>query len=279
MNESTYIDREVGQYPLSSGTSLALEGLFGIHPKQPPRPGGYKAIRTLWVNLRTLIRNLHAAMPSEQAKRIALPNAALVIADEARVLPEVIRQQHLGIEVVFYYSDLDEVRWLFPNAVYKKPKTERQFAYDHYERTVLSIILTHLRDQAMPVQAIKRQPASTPTVAALLTHYPHELFWRTQFDRLFLLESHTGKLKMYNHWYTKLHGITDATPLPFNPYTLQVFGDNLLFEPQPRGIRAELKDLAEVRRWTAITAMEKMQGDIAKYGSQELRSNYALLIG
>lgn len=273
-----FVDREVGQFPLSIGTSLALEGLLHIHPNQPRQPSGYKSIRTVWVNLRTLIRNLHAAMTAEKARKLKYEDATFVIMEELKTIPEVLRQHGRNIDVVFYYSDLNELKWMFPKALYTKPKTERQIYYDTYERMVLSMLLTHLREQGMPVTAVKRNPENVNAVAAILTHYPHELLWKPQFERLFLLESHTGKLKMYNHWHTKLNGIKEETPMPFNQYTLQVYGEGVLFMAQPKTIRDELKQLSEYRRWSAVTSYEKVKGDIATLGSRELKANFAELI-
>lgn len=278
MSASDYIDRDVGQFPVSIGSSMALESLLHMHPNQPQQPSGYKSIRALWVNLRTLIRNLYSAMPAENTRKIKFEMAALVLLDEIRVIPEVFRQHGQPLEVVFYFSDMDELKWQFPKALYKKAKTERQIHYETYERMVLLHLWQLMRDQAMAPRILKKKLEPISFVAAMLTHYPHELLHRSSFERLFLLESHTGKLKAYNTWYTKLNGLKEENQMPFNEYTVQVFGEGVIFDSQPKGIRAELKELASYKRWTGITSNEKMRFDIYTLGSRELKANYAELV-
>lgn len=273
-----YVDRELGQLPVSIGTSLALEGLLGIHPGNPDQPSGYRTIRSVWVNLRTLVRNLYQAIKSENLKRFSFETAAHVVLDEIRLIPEVCRQHGSTAEFTFYYQELKELRHKFPNATFKVPKTEKQNHYDNYEKVVTAAVVSFLLQNKFPLVVIRASAPAHAKVTALLTHTPSDLFWKSSFDRLFLLESYTGTLKTYNAWFTKLNGVDKKTPMPFNPFTLQVFGDNAVFDSQPKKVRDELKQLAETKHWTGITNEPKMVSDIQTYGSRELKNTYATLM-
>ena len=53
--------RTIGQFPLSIATSLAMEAAFGIYPDRPETKEPILKYDTLWVNVRTIFRNI---MPS-----------------------------------------------------------------------------------------------------------------------------------------------------------------------------------------------------------------------
>lgn len=274
-----YITRETGAFPVSIGTSLAIEGLLGRHPNQPKRPPGYKRIREVWVNLRTLIRNFYASMTAEQQSQVSLEQAIELLNEEVQVLPTVLQQETRGqVSVVWYLASLDEVKWQFPHAKYKEPHTEKQRFRHQLELHTLTQWYPRLMEQGIPVMEIKRRPATHPAVVALLTHYPHELLWRFQFDAFFLLESHTGKLKNYSKWTTKLKGVKDEEHIPFNEFTLQLFGEGTLFDAFPKKLRDEVKVIADIRHWTAVTTLEKMRSDIERYGGENLKRVFHSLL-
>ncbi|MNC09568.1 hypothetical protein D3C81_199700 [compost metagenome] len=272
------IDREVGAFPLSIGTSYAIEGLLGIHPGNPNQPSGHKGITTLWINIRTLVRNYREAMKTDDRDRIKYDSAAIMVLSEMQAIPEILKFAKRNIEVVFYHQAIEDIRQQFPNANYKTVKTDNQVAAATYETFTLRFLLAECVNAKVPVQQIRRQPTPSRQVAAILTHYPKDLFWKGCFERLFLLESHTGQLKTYVDWYSKLIGIKSDNQVPLNEFTIQVFGDKHLFEGQDKKIKTELKELARVKRWNATTAMGKVSSDILGYGSVLLKETYRKLL-
>jgi hypothetical protein len=270
-----YIERETGQFPLSIGTSLALEGLFGVHPNQPRQPSGYGRIKELWVNVRTLIRNCYAAMTVEHSKKASIEQTVQVLFDEIQSLPDVLRQQASGrYNIRLYQNDLSDLKWQFPHAKHKTPKTEKQRHYNNFEMLVLKLLLDLLAEEKIPVLTVTRKPSMQQNTVALLTHHPHELLWRFQFERLFLLESHTGKVKSVGQWSSKLNGVKEEDQIPVNEFTLQLFGDGSLLDSFPKKLRDEVKQLATVRKWSAITTQPKIQSDILRYGGEGLKSTF-----
>lgn len=267
-----YIDRETGQIPISIGTSLALEGFYGSHPNQPKRPSGSGRISQIWINLRTIIRNYYASMTSENARKATIEAGVSVILQELDTLFGLQHQPtQKPTKIVVYLNDLEDLEWHYPNALHKKPKTERQVYYHTVETMVLDQLLKHIDETKYPIVKIHYKPPSTTAVIGLLTHYPHELLWRYEFETIFLLESHTGKLKPFSQWYTKLKGVKPEDQIPFNKLTLQIFGDNDTFEAQPKKVRDEIKQIALTRKWNPITTMEKIKDDIRRFGGEEIK--------
>lgn len=272
------INRETSTFPVSIGTALAFEGLVGIHPNQPKQLVNNKTINEIWVNLRTLVRNLYSAVPTGEVSTLD-PNASInLLYEELKLLPDLLRQNGLNIKVVPYVAPLIEIEYMFPKAAYKRPRTPKQIAYRFYEDYVSEGLHELLKSSGDELLEIGRKPAKNNKNVALLTHFPHELLWKDLFSRLLLLESHTGKIKPHQEWYTKLHALkADSRPLPFNRFTLQVFGDNVVINSQPKNIRSHLLQLAIERKWSPVTTQDKFYHDITTYGTKELKENYRLL--
>jgi hypothetical protein len=273
------IDREMGKkLPLSIGTSFAIEGLLGIHEGNPHQPSGHKGITALWINIRTLVRNYREAVKTANRDRIRYDEAAINILTEMQAIPEILRQANRNIEVVYYHQAIEDIKQQFANANFKAPKTDLQHAAATYETLTIRLLLAECANAKLPVQQIRRQPTPSHSVAAILTHYPKDLFWKGCFERLFLLESHTGRLKTYVDWYSKLNGIKSDNPVPLNEFTIQVFGDSYLFDGQDQKIKTELKELARVRRWNGTTSTGKVTSDILSIGSVLLKETYRKLL-
>lgn len=272
-----YVDRETGQFPVSIGTSLALEGLFNIHPQQPKQPITARRLTEVWINIRTLIRNYFAAMTAAQAAQVSWEASLQVLTIELETLPAVVAQQGKYL-VRFYYNDPTELKWQFPHARYKTPRTEKQLHYQYMETLLLKAILQQPAT-APQIQWIRRAPTvGGAATVALLTHHPHDLLWRPLFSGLLLLESHTGRLKTYGQWATKLTGVKVEDQLPFNALTLQLFGDGVVFDSFPKNLRDELKQLASTRRWSAVTSLDRIRQDLLRYAGTTLKETALRLI-
>lgn len=267
------IARETGLFPISIPTSLALEGFFQKHPDQPKMPPGFKTITEIWINVRTMVRNFFSSMTGENQRIAPLEQCLILLIEEFAVINRIPTNEfnHL-VKFRFYFNDLENLNWEFPKAERKLPKTDKQLFLHQAELMLLQSLLEVAAEHKLPIKRIRSKPKASQTNVALLTHHPHELLWRFEFGSLFLLESHTGKLKPYSQWFTKLHNVEEADRIPFNKLTLQIFGDNALFNSQPKIIRDEVKQIASVRRWTAVTTLDKIKADIKQYGGEKLRT-------
>lgn len=266
------IERDTGEFPLSIGTSLAIEGLLGIHPDKPRAPRGADNINRLYINIETLIRNCVAAMTNEAARQASVDGLVDVVGAEMQTLPQILQDTRPGVfEVIYYFEDPETPKWLFPQATFKTPTTERQ----HYYATLTDAVVNHLmawaEHEQIPIEiyATRKKPQYGGSVA-LLTHFPHQLLWNYQFGALWLLESHTGKLKGNALWASKLSGVKADDFLPFNAFLLQIFGDGVVVQGQSRRMKDEVKALAKRHRWTTTTTMEKIRSNLLQDGTPEL---------
>lgn len=271
------IEREIGQIPVSMGTSLAFEGYLGIHPAQPKQPIDVKTVKEIWINIRTLVRNLWSAVPSGEVANIDPAGAVEILMKEVETIPIALAQYGARAKVRYYLVGTDSMKWTFPKAEFKQAKTPKQMAYEVFERYVSIDLYKRMREEHLDVMEINKAPPKSDGTIALLTHFPSDLLWKEHFNRLLLLESNTGKIKPWNLWYTKLNNIDVDTPLPFNKFTLQVFGDGLNLVPQPRQIVGQLKQLAVSKKWSPVTTESKAYHDIMSNGSKELKEAYVKL--
>lgn len=56
-------EREKGKVPISIGTSLAFESLLNIHDDLKHKIPPYLETEVIWINVKTLFRNLWGAIP------------------------------------------------------------------------------------------------------------------------------------------------------------------------------------------------------------------------
>ena len=104
----------------------------------------------------------------------------------------------------------------------------------------------------MEIKAPERQRAF------ILSHLPIDLLYAKGFSNVLLLESHTGKVKSENEWYTKFSAEASER-IPFNKATLTFFGDSGgMFKPQHHTARKALTAVADKYKWTYQTTKEKI---------------------
>src|SRR5690606_22392271 len=90
----------------------------------------------------------------------------------------------------------------------------------------------------------------------ILTHFPVDLLNRYRFKTLKLLESHTGAIKPFNVWNTKLKDGQGLDVIPFDRMTLQMFGDNAHFSPMHKKVRMTIYNLVVKNKWTYATTKD-----------------------
>lgn len=251
--------REKGQFPISIGTSLALEGASGIYPDRPENPAPFDTPpEQLWINIRTLFRNLHGSLKAEDRAEV-LPTALhLALVEELTIIEAVVSKQTQGRTVVVYYgSDYSSLTRRYPRAQFKEHKTPNQQMYYAIEQQTLRLLMREHGSQDVrhfDVEIKGKFPSSW-----IITHLPVDLLSKSSFKDLKLLESHTGILKGPFLWYTKLTHGKDLPMIPFGAFALQVFGDGgHQFQQMPRLIREEVVKLADEFKWSQTTTKDRL---------------------
>jgi hypothetical protein len=137
-------DREKGAYPVSLGTSLALEALAGNYPDRPVNPPPIRDVKEVWFNLRTLLRNLQGALETEVRDRVTHGVLIPSLIEEMSSIESIIISMSSGnARAVFYVCDYSTIRQKFPKAALRVPTTPKQIMQDSIEKSAIRSLLDH----------------------------------------------------------------------------------------------------------------------------------------
>jgi hypothetical protein len=252
-----FADRAVGQYPISVATSLAIESALGVHPDIPVTRAPILQYPQLWLNVRTLYRNLIGALQKDAADRVLPGDLAEALGLEMEAIESLISVETQNkTEVVFYYSNYAGLEKKYKHAQLRRDTTAKQKEYTFLHNATADLLLK-ARGEDIRGFDLKLQPIGVPD-ALIVTHYAYDLVSYRGFGKLVLLESHTGAIKERAQWYTKYENGKELSMIPFREDFLQVFGDKETFRPMDIRMRRELIEIATRYNWTAVTTREKI---------------------
>lgn len=267
-------DREVGKLPLSIATSLAIEGMLGIHDEtKVPQPYPISTYSQLWVNVKTLFRNVMGSLPKEKAERVSIKELVDTITDEINNLTNIIpAESNQRCSVHFYLPSYNTLFRSFPNAILEKGKvSDKQAKYNRLESDTMDALRrSHLPNINECDVVIVTKVYGLKIL--LLTHYPVDLLNVYDYSSLGLLESHTGVVKLRYRWYTKLKNGKELERIPFNKLTMQVFGDaSGMFHPMSLELRRKLLEAATADQWNQNTTPSVMSSTISRHFDRDDR--------
>lgn len=282
-------ERAMGFYPISIGTSLAIESILGIAPSdysdnsaisvQPSKNPPGKQYDSILFNIRTLVRNFINSIPNKEVINLNVDDIALSLIGELMYCDELLSRTlgHLGR--IFYSLDYTTISDSYPNANHKTLQTDKQIHHAKLEDECVNAII----NTPIPIDKRLYRKSITDSFnrAIVLTHMSIDLLNRHQFALLVLLESHTGKLKTRNEWYTKF-GVSNKDELiniPLVAATLQLFGDGgQLFSPKSIGLRKAFLEVGVRGKWIYSTTIEKMKNDVTRYcADSDIRNDLLVL--
>lgn len=237
-------ERTKGTVPISVGTALAFEALPGAQMYR------YHA---LLINVRTIVRNARQAYD----QYTPTVNELFQVCKEDIVgLAEFIVSMKLktDLELKLYYPSYRGLPKLFPLAKLKnveKDGTQKQKEIYTLEKAVIDKLLVEFDKGIIKIDSVL---PPFPGQALIITHHPVDLVTTESYARLNLLESHTGTIKNYTLFYTKLTGSDKLTNIPLSKLTIQIFGDNSVnFYGHSMAVKNEIKQLAEEARWSTAS--------------------------
>lgn len=257
-------DRVVGEFGLSIATDLAIAGLYNKHPDQPKQKElPAKLGQVLYINVRTLIRNIMgSASSSFNAENASVEECYDILQIELAMIADILQMENPPLNVVYYVPDYVGLRAEFPNAELKDVSTEKQNHKVFIEKKVLNLLYKEYKDSDLPIEFILLEiKTKTPYKAFFLTHYPVDLLNTKGFDKVYLLESHTGVVKGPDKWWTKLatKNMEGAERIPFNKATIQFFGDTgNMFKSQPPKAKKRVIEVAEKYQWNQNTTKDRI---------------------
>lgn len=260
------LSRTLGQFPLSISTSLAFEGLFGIHEDNPTpkgQPAPWVGIEFLHINVRTLIRNCFTVMPSAQAYTCSPKEIAMVVAEEVSIIKGILKDriQDPRFQYAFYIPKYDNLAEAFPDANLRESNTDKQKFYRHLEDAVIKRLIDEQALLYVEHEIISLKTRLGKGRALMLTHFPIDLLV-ARHQRFKLLESHTGRIKERYELTSKLKTAKDAR-IPFDIMTIQLFGDSGdMFKPADRKVREVTLKIADKYHWNETTTKDRVRETI-----------------
>lgn len=266
MSKSTQAlaSREQGQFPISKGTSYAIESLVNMHPdREKIKPEPLSQIDVLLVNIRTLYRNMLGGLKAavkEQVQALDIPD--FLFQEMQQVRAAVDKIGHGRVQVFFYLCTYPDLKKHFPKANLIEPTTLKQKAAKEMEDQVIAAMVASPQLYGYPKifeYTVEGGKLENERVA-LLTHLPLDLVNRYQFKEMYLLESNTGAFKRPSEFNSKFKVKPEGTHLPFSTFTLQIFGDGgKMFMPMASEITNSVAEIARKNRWTPLTTAEKIR--------------------
>lgn len=246
---------DVGFYPMSIGTSLAIEGLNGTGERVDTNKGfDVKRFGSLFVNLRLLVRNAIASYP--YADQSGLTNREIIPLVE-RDFEGITKYAPEELEVVPYICNHTSLNKEFKGK-FKQYETDKQKLAIAIEESAIKKLEEKYSENLTHFDIEMRGEKRT----ICLTHHPIDLLSAGKFPELVLLESHTGKVKPAKEWPTKLRTLEEPGIVPFNKVTLQLYGDNNMFMPQQKKLRDVLLKIGQKKRWNPTTSQSSMLLDV-----------------
>ena len=262
MSSRALAQREVGQYPLSIATSLALEGAFGVHPDHPTETQAIKEYKEIWINCRTLVRNIDGAIHRDEKQRPKVSDYYHCLVSEMTIIRNHLKTSLTDFNTVFYVMSYKSLPHFWPHAVFKETITENQREYAELENAVMTMLHEdHLKERHgdMDIIFYDTHINRVQEKAIALTHFPIDLLLTVACRFEALLESHTGKLKTPLEWNTKLKDGRNHPRIPFDRCMLQIFGDSSgIIKPQTLNVRKKILEIAEKNKWNAGTTKDRV---------------------
>lgn len=256
--------REKGAFPISVATSLAIESACGVYPDRPITPPPLTNVKEIWFNARTLLRNLLGSINSDARDQILPTHLLPAMVEEMGIIESaVLKGSNGNCRAVFYNADYTSVARKFPKANVKIAKTARQLQQTLLDDKTIRLVLEE--SGSVDIRSFNFEITGNHPESFIVTHLPVDLLSKYSFKKLELLESHTGAIKAWPQWNSKLTNGRELLNIPFNQFSLQVFGDNgNHFSPQSLSVRREVVRLAEEDRWTSVTTESKIRESLRK---------------
>ena len=257
------ITRTTSGFPLSIGTGLSLETIFDpvipVYDKDREVPPKIKKedFNLYIFNIKTLIRNIITAVPSNEQLLIKPKELYETLQEEIDYLTDLFISSSLNIA---FYVNTYAKAFKDNTSSIRTAHTEKQIFIEKLFNSTIKSLQSNKRIQFFDDDVIYKRVQN----ALILSSYPWDLCSHSYYSKLDLLESHTGIIKSRKDWYTKYFPMEkeDMSFLPMHKKLLPIFGDHSLFKPKSVKIRREILLYLRTKRITPFT--EKIE--LPKFG-------------
>lgn len=244
--------RTLGTLGMSVGTSLAFEA-DGTHI--------VKTHDNIIINLLTLIRNVLQSIEDDNKD---IKELTAFVLEDIKLISKFVDSNRGAkpVQLIIYNPDYSKLSRTYKYGDLWVPTTVKQKAIANTTDKVLKAVLNRIG------KLVKNVNFTVPTFSGkgvVITHHLVDLI-DTPSGRLYLLESHTGSLKAFNAWHTKLTNGNKLFNMPLNRLTIQVFGDKSTnFKSQPYRIKQVVEELAARDKWTSNSSDARVRASINKH--------------
>lgn len=263
--------RAISSFPLSIGTALAFESLFDPRierydtERKIPTRVNLAEYQEIWINLNTLFRNIVGAVNKNVFINTEPAEFKDVINFEIDVINNLFKVEGGGhCKPVYYYCTYEKLANESRTKGFKlrNDTTDGQRMAKFKFMKAMELINKETDEHYRLDSSIK--PKSKYN-SLIMTHIPYDLLSYTNFSKLDLLESHTGKLKQRYLWNSKYApvGENNLSNLPFIKKLLRVFGDKILIQPSDYKLRKLILDISVSRSWSPMTTESKINQDFS----------------
>lgn len=254
-----------GKYHVSLGTALIFENDNFDIKKWPS---------LMYINLRTLYRNYVHSIDKKDYHKLERKSFVQTYLDEVAEIERIIKiVSNNRVKTVFYYPKYEKHDKVLPKADEKVYNPEN---FDDVEVNMWKYVKLHGLMTPFNYIEVKQELPKANEPVLLLSSFVIDLLSASNFPKLLLLESFTGKIKPRQEWYTKLNvnkSKVGPQPLvPFNKFTIQIFGDKSgALQGAPKEVRKVVRDMALNDGWSPVTSYEKIKYSISKLNDFKLK--------
>lgn len=263
-------ERHLGQLPLSIATSIAFESLLNMEPSENAseyvrRPEGgnppIESFKTIWINLRTLLRNIDGAIDKD-AERSASPlDYYHVLLAEISTIDGIIKNSYPEVKIMYFAKTYDSLTKIWKQALFRDVTAPKLKIFSVIERNVLNFISEDIKKNVLNKDNFILADCylHIENDSALFSHFPVDLILRKGGKFKALVESHTGAIKEKKDWNTKLRDGKKYPRIPFDAAMIQIFGDSQnMLSPQTKAIREKLSAMSEKYNWHPLTTKDRI---------------------
>lgn len=263
-------DRATSGFPLSISTGLAMESIF--QPKQevydkdrkPPQKIALNQYQEIWINIFTLFRNLISACDKAAISNTGPQEISDVLEMEIDTINGLFGNEGNNLcQPRYYVCDYQyALRGMHHSIQLRNETSTQQLMLKSLWEGARKKMVGHT-DEIYEFKPEIKPPHKSSSM--ILTHIPYDLLSYTNFHKLDLLESNTGKLKTRRQWNSKYYpvGKSDLSHLPFIKMLLMVFGDKTLIQPGIYKLREQILEASVKRHWNPLSTREKLLLDLS----------------
>jgi len=222
-------------------------------------------IDTIIINVETIARNIINSIDTtirDKAINSYQEYIHTLVKKEILYIDNIL-EGRVRKDVYFFFPNYKKVYDIYYTQKRKTAPTKRELAKIAIEN--ISYSLSRKADKLDINYIVDEYKLDIRGDVLLLTHYGHDLLNYKRNKRLKLLESHTGNVIDYTKFNKKYRNSTgkDTSRLPWNEILVMCIGTETITSPL-RGSLGMILDLAEDKKWTPNTSIDKVISDLRR---------------